>query len=295
MFGRINSILVFYITALLLAPLGPLQSLTDWINNFIPSDRFFFVPWAGFSFLLSCCAYRFSSSTGTTILPQYSETTKKTCMASILSILTIVSFYNSKKYIDQIVDPRTLEFDTSANFMLNNDSDSAYIPGHHTERFLWFYSGLLAIHPHMGQTNEPPNPIVDPFYLNEDISTVHVYSADCGCVQEASAEMLEQFRQSVGDLREAPLNIALQAGQTQLSWQLGPYEAGEYRIVSPILGSSPLPIKGSLMYNRHMLKEFNHPFILRYTSPEGWTTYSPELSLPLQEGDAPVALSWERL
>ncbi len=85
----------------------------------------------------------------------------------------------------------------------------------------------------------------------------------------------------------APLTAAFQARPYVLSWHLGPYREGSYAL---LIGDGaalfPLPREGAFQRPAERLA-----FRLRYESPAGWITYSPELI-----GDFPhrPVLRWRR-
>ena len=74
-------------------------------------------------------------------------------------------------------------------------------------------------------------------------------------------------------MRENPISVEFDYADGVVSWQLGPYEKGQYSIIT--YGDSGakmiIPARG---FRR---KEIIDPllFRVRYDSPEGWITYSP--------------------
>jgi hypothetical protein len=71
----------------------------------------------------------------------------------------------------------------------------------------------------------------------------------------------------------AALEASFLSNGTELSWQLGPYEEGSYALV--VDNSKALfavPRRGAFRRGNEPLR-----FRLRYESPEGWITYSPEI------------------
>lgn len=91
---------------------------------------------------------------------------------------------------------------------------------------------------------------------------------------------------------EAPLSLGIAFSDSSVTWQFGPYQEGNYAL---FLGRSseslfPFPRHGKRFVSFRGQKIYLR---LRYTSPEGWTTYSP--LLPLQVGDDDRgSLMWER-
>lgn len=76
--------------------------------------------------------------------------------------------------------------------------------------------------------------------------------------------------------RDSPLRAVIRAEPSGLSWELGPWEEGRYRLV---MGDGvtivEVPRTGAFRLRRLT------PVSLRigYESPEGWVTYSPELAM----------------
>src|SRR4051812_24161962 len=88
---------------------------------------------------------------------------------------------------------------------------------------------------------------------------------------------------------DAPLSASFQDSEGALRWNLGPYEQGEY---SFLMGD------GAAVFEMPRSAAFQiqerAPFLLlrvKYESPEGWVTYSPELRVPLVEG---AGVRWRR-
>lgn len=72
---------------------------------------------------------------------------------------------------------------------------------------------------------------------------------------------------------EAALEASFQWNSSDLSWQLGPYEKGSYAlVVDNGKALFPVPRRGAFRRGNEPLR-----FQLRYESPHGWITYSPEL------------------
>jgi hypothetical protein len=72
-----------------------------------------------------------------------------------------------------------------------------------------------------------------------------------------------------------------------MSWNFGPYDDGAYTVVIEAMGSIALPKTRTKL---RTLIQSEVDFYLRYSSPEGWITYSPLTHL---EADG-VAVTWSR-
>jgi hypothetical protein len=78
-----------------------------------------------------------------------------------------------------------------------------------------------------------------------------------------------------------PLRVELRYTRSILRWRLGPYEQGRYWFVfAGGVDAVEVPPAGG--YRRPELSGLS--LHVRYQSPEGWSTYSPELALDLAEG-----------
>jgi hypothetical protein len=90
-------------------------------------------------------------------------------------------------------------------------------------------------------------------------------------------ELRDRHCASIG--AAAPLTASFRVVGSDLFWELGPYRAGQYRFVLDD-GRVALP-----QPERAGFRMRGRPEALRlrvaYASPEGWVTYSPELSLQL--------------
>ena len=152
----------------------------------------------------------------------------------------------------------------------------------------WFVTDLSEFKSNVIDNGAAPKPIVDYFLAEPNVTKPWVYQAQCQCfVQET---------QSIADLKNihlnnvdpaAALNIEYEYRAGYFDWKFGPHQNGQYHIVSEVLGLVPAPSAGSLRVN----VDDNTAFYLRYTSPEGWTTYSDEL---IVTSNAP-ATAWERM
>ncbi len=94
--------------------------------------------------------------------------------------------------------------------------------------------------------------------------------------------------------RELKLKLVYFNQVPTINWELGPYKKGMYQILISIDGVFPtsayvLPLKGYVIFNRSIFKKVI--MWLKYTSPEGWVTYSDKFVLKL---DRDNAILWNR-
>ena len=104
-----------------------------------------------------------------------------------------------------------------------------------------------------------------------------------------TAQVRERADAYCRSLRSAPLTAEFAYRDGNLLWKLGPYEAGEYSFILDD-GVERFDVRRTDGYRngspRMSLK-------VRYESPEGWVTYSPELNLDLVSSTGlPVGAAW---
>lgn len=132
-----------------------------------------------------------------------------------------------------------------------------------------------------------PIDIIDDSHLTKDISSLFAYQSECRCMVDISEQIPGRIAEHETALQpNSPLQVMFNYENRVFSWEFGPYSEGEYHVISSRLGAFPLPSRGS---QRVSLLD-NMPFTARYTSPEGWKTYSPELMLVPNGG----ATEWVR-
>jgi hypothetical protein len=97
----------------------------------------------------------------------------------------------------------------------------------------------------------------------------------------------DQFCSSIR--RDAPLSASFHDSEGALRWNLGPYREGRYSFLMGD-GAAVFEMPRSTAFQM----QERAPFLLlrvKYESPEGWVTYSPELRVPLVEGQG---VRWDR-
>ncbi len=292
--GRANSLRLLYFTGLMLAPLAPLVI----VPGLVAPDRYFLVPWTGLSFMIP---YLVSKSIAGSSVPNPAKAlATKVLSGSVLIALVSISLYDSRQHLAQRVAPAAAQWDAHARFLFSHDSSVAYIPGPHVLASFWFVTRISDILPHLKRRTALPVAILDPIMLADTDQSIYVYASGCSCMEEVSREMLAQYLTQMDNVLEKPLQIELswyqdsQGSETSpFRWKLGPWREGEFRLISSSAGNLLLPPKGSLPATlREMETSFAAPFVIKYTSPEGWVTYSPELSLDITPDGKSAQLIW---
>lgn len=292
--GRVNSLRLLYFAGVVLAPLVPLVI----VPGLVAPDRYFLVPWTGLSFMIP---YLVSNSVAGIGVPTPANATAiKLLSGSALIVFMSISLYGSRLHLVERIVPAAAQWDAHARFLLSRDSGIAYIPGPHVLASFWFVTRMDDILLHLKSRAELPVAILDPIMLEDTNRPVYVYAGGCRCMEVASGEMLAQYLSELDNVREKPLQIEFSwhlnsqgAEPSSLRWKLGPWEEGEFRLISSSVGNLLLPPEGSLPATlREMETSFAAPFVLKYTSPEGWAAYSPELSLDITPDGKSAQLIW---
>jgi hypothetical protein len=107
-------------------------------------------------------------------------------------------------------------------------------------------------------------------------------------VVDVTARLPELRARHCSSIRpQAPLSASFRVAGGALFWDLGPYAEGRYGFV---LGDGAMAFE---MPRRagFRLQERALPLRIKYESPAGWLTYSPELRLAIEEGSS---LRWRR-
>jgi len=96
-------------------------------------------------------------------------------------------------------------------------------------------------------------------------------------VVEITGKVPAIARRHCASIRTAvPLSVHFHFDKPALQWELGPYEEGRYTvIVGDGFETFPVPRKEALYIPGVTALDVR----VRYDSPQGWTTYSPELKL----------------
>lgn len=87
--------------------------------------------------------------------------------------------------------------------------------------------------------------------------------------------------------RDAPLSARFNQADNAIFWELGPYREGAYSLVFDA-GAQAFPVRSR---DGYQVSAGEFVTMVRYRSPEGWTTYSPPLTVDLRLGQPFV---WHR-
>ncbi len=278
------------IAALVLLPLVPLVRSP----GILLADRYLLLPWVMLSFSLAWCADRVASSlewqklnaASLGLRPWHGRTAIGAAPWVVLPLIAVLTLTHATPVRQSVATVGT-EFDVQADFLWHGDETRAFVPSNNVLPAYWFVMGLTTLKQRISGAGSPL-PVVDDIYLAaQDVALLYTYDVNCKCMRDISGDIPTRLVSYEQRLRpEAPLSLEYHYQQGYFNWQFGPWQEGSYHAVSDILGVLPLPPAGQL----RVTLEDNAPFYLRYTSPEGWITYS-ELNRVVRDGPA---VEWSR-
>ncbi|HWN43946.1 MAG TPA: hypothetical protein VNW71_17110, partial [Thermoanaerobaculia bacterium] len=136
----------------------------------------------------------------------------------------------------------------------------------------WLKTGLLKGRPGAGWFYD------DLFVcVNSGLVRVWTWDPDQRRVGDMTASLPRLRRRHCKTIREqAPLTVEMHAAGRTLHWTLGPYREGTWSFVlGDGLQAFPMPANGGFQLRQAGALSLR----VKYRSPEGWTTYSPELKM----------------
>lgn len=165
----------------------------------------------------------------------------------------------------------------------------------------WYFEGLTWLRTQVLHLPEGPALNMDPKLLCLESELYrkyeHVWYFDPG-KKKIVTENVREYSDSLCTTEllfaihnNVSLSCTMEYRNNEVIFEFGPYQDGTYALLFGSNGNGlyPLPVTGSRNVS---LKDSSIQFRLRYSSPEGWITYSPLLHLDItnQKG----ALSWKR-
>lgn len=142
----------------------------------------------------------------------------------------------------------------------------------------WLYPSLLG-------DSEIGSWLYDDLPLCRDLRTDRVFLYDGDIVRPAPPGVIQSLCRKIAD---RPLQARFDYRHDALWWQLGPSDRGGYSIVLDDGAQAfAVPREGGFRLSGPASLRLR----VRYESPEGWMTYSPQMSVPLEEG---AHVAWRR-
>lgn len=248
--------LIVVCAILLLLPLVPLV-MNPGIGN---ADRYLFLLWWSISILLSILLANGTSSNHFIVVA---------CALMLMGVL----FGWQHKTERLLVESADL-YEKSYRFMLNSDASQAYVAPNFMAYFGSVLPELTKAEKALGQSGASRAKIIvdeehlSP-YIDSGATSVWRYSQACRCVENITKDIPAIVDDYRNKLREEPLSVRLKYQSFMVSWEIGPYDQGEYGFVIDGEGLFPLPRIG----NSHFVRPLGG--YIRYQSPHGWITRSP--------------------
>lgn len=260
-YHRRHLILAGVLSSLVLLPLVPLVQFP----GISAPDRYLLLPWTVWCFSFTWFLFRIPSTT---------HIGMQGVQVSALIIVLAVVVHNQVQFTDSL-HQRTTTSDVQMRFAWTQDDRVAFIPTRIISGALWGLNGLVEIKQQFDGGRLSPTAVVDLIFLKEEKSLFE-YDPNCGCMRDVSAAQADKIAEFKQQQRpDAPLSLFMRNRQGLIDWQFTPYTDGQYRVVSPRIGSYRMSQQGRL---RSSIKQSSR-FYLLYISEEGWRTYSPELIL----------------
>ena len=263
---------------LVLAPLVPLVSLPG-INN---PDRYLFLFWIAISF-----SFTYYSSW---LLDQFLGSKNFHRRNLVLCSMIAFLFCSAIQGVVTLLSVLKIgnEFDVQSKFVWSNSEEIAFVPSNTIIRSFWFFRGLRDLKKIYKNGEKSPIPVIDPIYLNNDIEVLYTYNLECKCMRNSSKSIAERLQQHSSKLnRGAELELEYSYNEGVFAWTAGPYLTGQWFFLSDQLGGiAQAPRIGQ---NRVSVEDGSE-FYLRYSSPDGWLTYSD--LLVIEDSEQPV--HWTR-
>jgi hypothetical protein len=226
------------------------------------------------------------------------------CIVSIWSALLLGSFlYTSlshpflkKETIDRYAaEGKFLLYGGTSSDLLIDPVAQSY--GHYYEGLEWLRANILSLPAGPAVTADPGivcTEVRSPgttFPLDKFPRIWHAENKKVVPISDNFENFCTKF--SAGLIREpAPLQVSIQYKDSLIRWQFGPYENGRYSMLFGRLANDVLDLPQTGR-RRVFLKNRRTEFRIRYTSPEGWLSYSPLLVLKVDDTDKGT-VNWQR-
>jgi len=155
-----------------------------------------------------------------------------------------------------------------------------------------FFRGLGWLRESISGYPPGPRPLFDSRILLDLRTGLSATAYDPGAGALTADNSLERRRKNLLErLRpNKPLRVAIRYKEPEISWRVGPYREGRYAIVTEEYYQYVLPIAPTGRVPIKLVEPL--PFRIRYTSPEGWVTYSDLLTIAPDKAHAEIM--WAR-
>ena len=164
-------------------------------------------------------------------------------------------------------------FEAHGRFIMEADQDHVLFPS--VQFGNWFTAGLSWLRRNMLE-EQPPMVVYDEIDLaglNKDSLGVFLYDDSSRSLKEVPGGVPSICSEWEGKLRENPISVEFDYADGVVSWQLGPYEKGQYSIITYGDSGAKMIIPRYGFRRKEMIAPLL--FRVRYDSPEGWISYTP--------------------
>ena len=271
-----NIIFILSSLILILLPLAPLMNYPG-INY---PDRYLFALWIFLSLFITVIIFN--------ILYSCEKIVGKITFIIFIFLTLPLSANQSYKYRGYAILMGN-EFDSHAKFINNNESEINFFPSKLVSDSGWFITGLLDLNKNILNKENKIKIITDEIYIKDVYKDFWIFSQQCKCIENKSSDLENTKNLLFKSIRlDSSLSVYLkiQRNPDSIEWLFGPYTSGSYEVLLPdTYVAMKLQKKGSLKIQIDNTKDIS--FVLKYTDPTGWSTYSPLLKVgvftPVQE------------
>lgn len=265
-------------TAAILLPLAPL------VDNpgIRAADRYLLLPWFGL-----CCFVAFASETLRSSCAGFARPHTATALA-IAPLLVFAAGAGSHLWQTlPAINTDMARSDTIMRFVWQADADSSFIPDPGMAAAWWSVTDTARIKQLRDPAGSVPLMVGDDLLLDAS-KPLFQFDPACHCMQDISTSIPERLAAlAAAHDQTAELQIEMRNTAGILSWSFGPYREGQYQVVSIDVGKRALP-RAQAGLNSPIRETVT--LQIKYQSPQGWFTTTPELELP---ADGSI-LRWSR-
>ena len=155
----------------------------------------------------------------------------------------------------------------------------------------WFYHGLGWLRKRVLNLPLGPRAFWDPVALTDKKRYTILAYDPTGSLLYEDREYTKMVDQYLSAIRyDTPLRITVRYNEPVVTWDLGPWEKGEYAFLFENDYQLVLPVSRRGMARFRFTED--RVLRVRYKAPEGWISYSPALPLKIESGAATI--EWAR-
>ncbi|WP_225781315.1 hypothetical protein [Xenophilus sp. Marseille-Q4582] len=227
-------------------------------------DRYLFVPW----FVL-CMGVTFLARIGWA----HRQDARWAVLAPVLLCGVLAGFSLSYQHAERAVRaPVYREFEVQGRFIDQAQARQGMVPSDGLLAGYWYATGLLGLRAQAGAAG--PVMLIRGFPQQAPVDVLFRYDAARQDMRPVEGALQPFIAQWTASDQSDPLVVDLRLYDAAASWKLGPYDQGQYFIVSESTGRYPIPREGRIKIVFDTLS-----FQIQHQSPEGRLTASPVLNV----------------